>query len=90
MHELKFGSRVDVLLHALWLAGGTDLLLTAGMPPQLRVHGDLRPMAGEPKLDADLQATVFTINTCISLILALVVAGMSTLGGAFLREETPT
>ncbi|HYU84102.1 MAG TPA: PilT/PilU family type 4a pilus ATPase, partial [Kribbellaceae bacterium] len=35
------GSRVDVLLEELWNAGGTDLLLTAGMPPQIRVHGEL-------------------------------------------------
>jgi twitching motility protein PilT len=36
------GRRVDGLLEVLWRAGGTDLLLTAGIPPQVRVHGELR------------------------------------------------
>jgi twitching motility protein PilT len=44
------GSRIDALLEALWQAGGTDLLLTAGLPPQFRVHGDLRPVPDQPKL----------------------------------------
>jgi twitching motility protein PilT len=35
------GRRVDGLLEVLWRAGGTDLLLTAGIPPQIRVHGEL-------------------------------------------------
>ncbi|WBQ07090.1 type IV pilus twitching motility protein PilT [Kribbella sp. CA-293567] len=39
------GGRVDLLLEELWNAGGTDLLLTVGMAPQLRVHGVLRPVA---------------------------------------------
>jgi twitching motility protein PilT len=44
------GSRVDLLLEELWNAGGTDLLLTVGMAPQLRVHGVLRPVADKAKL----------------------------------------
>lgn len=32
------------LLQALWDAGGTDLLITAGAPPLIRVDGDLRPL----------------------------------------------
>ncbi|WP_410586548.1 type IV pilus twitching motility protein PilT [Amycolatopsis sp. lyj-23] len=44
------GSRVDGLLEALWQARGTDLLLTAGLPPQLRVHGDLSAVPGHPVL----------------------------------------
>jgi twitching motility protein PilT len=35
-------ARMDSLLEVLWHAGGTDLLLTAGLPPQFRVHGELR------------------------------------------------
>ncbi len=51
------GSRIDELLDRLWRAGGTDLLLTAGLPPQLRVHGDLMPVPGEAKLSgADTEA----------------------------------
>jgi twitching motility protein PilT len=47
------GSRVDGLLEALWNAGGTDLLLTAGMAPQIRVHGDLYPVEGTRPLTGD-------------------------------------
>jgi twitching motility protein PilT len=47
------GSRIDALLEALWQAGGTDLLLTAGLPPQLRVHGELRPVPDHPRLTGD-------------------------------------
>src|SRR5690348_14480073 len=38
------GDHVDALLEQLWTASGTDLLLTAGMPPQIRVHGSLVPL----------------------------------------------
>ncbi|MFI5697095.1 type IV pilus twitching motility protein PilT [Kribbella sp. NPDC051586] len=44
------GSRVDLLLEELWNAGGTDLLLTVGMAPQLRVHGVLRPVGDQTPL----------------------------------------
>ncbi|MGY1779233.1 type IV pilus twitching motility protein PilT [Geodermatophilus sp. SYSU D01036] len=47
------GSRVDGLLEELWNAGGTDLLLTAGSPPRIRVHGDLHPVHGARPLTAD-------------------------------------
>ncbi|RSD09551.1 type IV pilus twitching motility protein PilT [Amycolatopsis eburnea] len=47
------GSRADGLLEALWQARGTDLLLTAGLPPQLRVHGDLAAVAGHPVLTGE-------------------------------------
>jgi twitching motility protein PilT len=47
------GSRVDGLLEELWNAGGTDLLLTTGSPPQIRVHGDLHPIHGARPLTAD-------------------------------------
>src|SRR3954453_13171059 len=35
---------VDALLESLWDAKGTDLLLTAGARPLIRVGGDLRPV----------------------------------------------
>jgi len=44
------GSRIDSLLDALWRANGTELLLTAGMTPQIRVHGDLHPIPGQGPL----------------------------------------
>jgi twitching motility protein PilT len=47
------GSRIDGLFSALWQAGGTDLLLTVGMPPMLRVDGALTPAPGTTALTAD-------------------------------------
>lgn len=40
----QIGSRIDGLLSSLWQAGGTDLLLTVGLPPMLRVDGSLVPV----------------------------------------------
>ena len=53
MKGLARGSRVDVLLEELWNAGGTDLLLTVGMPPQIRVHGELHPVINAKVLTHD-------------------------------------
>jgi twitching motility protein PilT len=53
LHAHTTGSRVDGLLEQLWNAGGTDLLLTAGTPPRIRVHGDLQPVHGIAPLTAD-------------------------------------
>ena len=55
MHEQlhSIGDRVDRLLDALWGAQGTDLMLTAGLPPMIRVDGTLVPVAGESALTAD-------------------------------------
>jgi twitching motility protein PilT len=50
MHGPEAGGRVDGLLAALWRAQGTDLLLTVGMPPQIRVHGELAAVPGQPAL----------------------------------------
>jgi twitching motility protein PilT len=51
MHSAPIvGSRVDGLLYAVWQAGGTDLLLTVGMPPQVRVHDELVSVDGYPVL----------------------------------------
>jgi twitching motility protein PilT len=44
------GTWVDALLDAAWQAGATDLLLTVGVPPQIRVHGALAPVPGQPAL----------------------------------------
>jgi twitching motility protein PilT len=44
MHEPHVvGPRIDAILAGLWELNGTDVLLTAGMAPQLRVDGALRP-----------------------------------------------
>ena len=51
MHEQRpIGHRVDTMLSELWELNGTDLLLTAGLPPQLRVDGGLRAVNGYAKL----------------------------------------
>jgi twitching motility protein PilT len=43
---------------------GSDLHLTSGLPPMVRVHGDLRPIRGYRKLfPQDLQAMVYSILT---------------------------
>ena len=52
-HVHKIGSRIDGLFFALWQAGGTDLLLTVGMKPMLRVDGTLTPAPGTTALSAD-------------------------------------
>lgn len=43
---------IKELLDALWEEKGTDLLLTAGSAPLLRVDGQLRRVAGHPVLQA--------------------------------------
>jgi twitching motility protein PilT len=43
---------VDELLDSLWRAGGTDLLLTVGTCPRVRVDGELRQVPGTPSLEA--------------------------------------
>jgi twitching motility protein PilT len=50
MDEHVIGERIDRLLGCLWNARGTDLLLTAGAPPLIRVHGELNPLPGETAL----------------------------------------
>ncbi|HEY7224364.1 MAG TPA: PilT/PilU family type 4a pilus ATPase [Micromonosporaceae bacterium] len=40
------GPEMDGLIDAVWRAGGTDLLLTVGLAPQMRVHGGLVPVPG--------------------------------------------
>jgi twitching motility protein PilT len=44
------GPWIDELIDAVWQAGGTDLLLTVGMPPQMRVHGALQAVPGHSPL----------------------------------------
>jgi twitching motility protein PilT len=46
------GPGIDELIDAVWVAGGTDLLLTVGMPPQMRVHGSLQAVPGHPPLSS--------------------------------------
>ena len=43
---------LDTMLRTLVESGGSDLHLTVGAPPMIRVHGDLRPLPDYPKLTA--------------------------------------
>ncbi len=43
---------IDTLLHDVWQAGGTDMLLTVGSAPLVRVDGQLQPMAGHASLSS--------------------------------------
>jgi len=50
MESRPVGQRADDLLNTLWQSGGTDLILTVGAPPQIRVHGQLHAVPGQPVL----------------------------------------
>jgi twitching motility protein PilT len=58
------GPNLSEFLNAVIDGEGSDLHLTAGAPPMIRVHGDLRPLPGyrplEPK---DLQELIYAILT---------------------------
>jgi twitching motility protein PilT len=41
---------MDALLDVLWRSGGTDLIITVGTPPQIRVQGELVPVPGHQAL----------------------------------------
>src|SRR3954463_1621495 len=45
--------RVDRLLEALWELGATDLILTVGAPPLMRLNGELQPFNGDAPLAAE-------------------------------------
>jgi twitching motility protein PilT len=49
---------VDTCLATLWDAHGTDLILTAGAPPLLRVDGQIYPADGQPVLEPHDTAAV--------------------------------
>jgi twitching motility protein PilT len=48
----------DLLLEGLWESKGTDLLLTPGMSPMVRVDGDLQPAEGFGPISADQTETL--------------------------------
>jgi twitching motility protein PilT len=58
------GDRLDALLEVLWRFGGTDLLLTAGTPPQVRVRGSLHAVPEhEPLTATDVDAVLDELLT---------------------------
>jgi twitching motility protein PilT len=51
-------------LEAVIEQGGSDLHLTSGLPPMVRVHGELRPIRGYRRLTPqDLQSMIYSILT---------------------------
>ncbi|MGQ0742770.1 MAG: type IV pilus twitching motility protein PilT [Acidimicrobiales bacterium] len=44
---------VEALLEVLWERGGSDIHITAGSPPLVRVDGRLAPVEGQPVLSPD-------------------------------------
>ena len=46
-------SAIDPWLDRLWEQGGTDLLLSGGSAPRIRVDGKLRPLEGAPVLTGE-------------------------------------
>ena len=46
-------AHIDTFLEALWNAGATDLLITAGAPPLIRIDGYLGPIEGVGVLSAE-------------------------------------
>jgi len=53
VHTHAIGEGIDALLGVVWEARGTDLLLTAGMAPQIRVQGQLSGATGYSVLTAE-------------------------------------
>ena len=51
--DLSISGYIDALIAGLWAARGTDLMLTVGTPPTLRVNGELTPVPDEPPLTPD-------------------------------------
>src|SRR5947208_9345145 len=46
-------ARIAGLIGNLWDLGATDLILTVGAPPLMRLNGDLQPFNGDHPLSAD-------------------------------------
>ncbi|MDP2709784.1 MAG: PilT/PilU family type 4a pilus ATPase [Solirubrobacteraceae bacterium] len=49
---------LDACLTALWDHGGTDLIITAGAPPLLRIDGEIHPMEGRQTLTSAVTSSV--------------------------------
>jgi twitching motility protein PilT len=58
----EIGYHVNELLEHLLEVGGSDLHLTAGSPPQIRLHGELHPVEGYARLQpGPLRSLVYGI-----------------------------
>jgi twitching motility protein PilT len=54
---------IDSLLQMLWSVGGTDLLLTVGAPPLLRISGELQSADADPLTADDTEALLAEVLT---------------------------
>ncbi|HSX66079.1 type IV pilus twitching motility protein PilT [Nocardioides sp.] len=64
IEQTKLGATIDHLLAVLWSKRGSDLLLTVGLPPMIRVDGSLAPVDGAVALAAaDTDALLAEILT---------------------------
>jgi twitching motility protein PilT len=64
MSEVESQFDLDALLRSLVERGGSDLHLTAGIPPAIRVNGEMTLLDDYPKLQADeLQKLLYAIMT---------------------------
>ncbi len=64
MFERESSLDLDGALLALIERGGSDLHLTVGVPPTIRVHGELTPLLGHDVLTAgDLQQAIYALLT---------------------------
>jgi twitching motility protein PilT len=56
------GVQLADLLEALIVCGGSDLHLTAGAPPTVRLNGVMRPIGDTPRMDSrDLQRMIYQV-----------------------------
>ena len=64
MSDTALPPGIDSLIATLWQARGTDLLLTAGASPLIRVDGDLHPVRDTPVLSGEdtAQAADFLLS----------------------------
>ncbi|MCC7076701.1 MAG: PilT/PilU family type 4a pilus ATPase [Acidimicrobiia bacterium] len=64
VHEVTFELHINDLLEKVLEVGASDLHLTEGAPPEVRVHGDLMPVPGYDVLDAQtLRRLIYAILT---------------------------
>ena len=52
---------IDHFISILWDSGATDLILSVGSPPLIRIDGALRPLEGPPLGPADTERLVFAV-----------------------------
>lgn len=91
---------IDSLLTALVHAGGSDLHLSVGAPPFMRIDGDIAPMPGQPILVGDvLDRALMSIldegqrkrfKDDLELDFAHTVAGIGRFRGNLLRQRRNT